>query len=99
MIYLLAYCVVAIRIGLAVLQQRNVEERRVLIIPMQSLVMQFFDAATYGLGGAAFMAHDWLQIGFMGLGAGTGSLFALWIDRRYFARSKVVPMAQLRRVK
>ena len=86
MIYVIAFFVVFIKIGLAVAQQRNVEEGRLVLIPFQSLVMQFFDAATYGLGGAAFMTGDWLQILAMGLGAGSGSLTAMWIDRHWLRR-------------
>ena len=86
MIYAIAFFVVFIKIGLAVAQQRNVEEGRLVLIPFQSLVMQFFDAATYGLGGAAFMTGDWLQILAMGLGAGSGSLTAMWIDRHWLRR-------------
>lgn len=93
MIYGLAFCVVFLRIGLAVLQQRNVEEGRIRIIPAQSIVMQFFDCATYGLGGAAFMAHDWWQVLCMGLGAGSGSLTAIWIDRRWLRRVAAPPIA------
>ena len=91
MIYALAFVVVFIRIGLAVLQQRNVEEGRVFIIPPQSMVMQFFDCATYGLGGAAFLAHDWWQVAAMGVGAGMGSLTAMWVDRTILRKPKLVP--------
>jgi len=84
--YAAAFAVVFIKIGLAVAQQRHIEEGRVFIIPFQSMVMQFFDAATYGIGGAAFMAHDWLSILCMGLGAGSGSLVALWVDRNWLKR-------------
>ena len=88
MIYVIAFFVVFIKIGLAVAQQRNVEEGRLMLIPFQSLVMQFFDAATYGLGGAAFLSGDWLQILAMGLGAGSGSLTAMWIDRHWLRRQR-----------
>ena len=88
MIYVIAFFVVFIKIGLAVAQQRNVEEGRLVLIPFQSLVMQFFDAATYGLGGAAFLSGDWLQILAMGLGAGSGSLTAMWIDRHWLRRQR-----------
>ena len=74
---------VFVKIGLAVIQQRSVEEGRLWMIPPQSMVMQFFDAATYGLGGAAFMAGDWWQVAAMGVGAGSGSLTAMWIDRNW----------------
>ena len=86
MTYLLAFAVVFVKIGLAVAQQRNVEEGRVWIIPPQSMVMQFFDAATYGLGGVAFINGDWLQIAAMGLGAGSGSLCAMWVDSHWLRR-------------
>lgn len=86
MIYAIAFAVVFVKIGLAVAQQRNVEEGRVWIIPPQSMVMQFFDAATYGLGGAAFISGDWWQIAAMGLGAGSGSLTAMWVDRHWLRR-------------
>lgn len=99
MIYALAFIVVFVKIGLAVAQQRNVEEGRMMIIPFQSLVMQFFDAATYGLGGAAFVSHDWPQILCMGLGAGSGSLVAMWIDRTWLRPKRHVAHGLLRRVK
>ena len=86
MIYAVAFVIVFIKIGLAVAQQRHVEEGRVFVIPFQSIVMQFFDAATYGLGGAAFMSGDWLQILAMGLGAGCGSLTAMYVDRHWLRK-------------
>jgi hypothetical protein len=55
------------------------------------MVMQFFDAATYGIGGASFIAHDWTAILFMGLGAGSGSLTAMWVDRNFLRKPKPVP--------
>lgn len=91
MTYLLAFAVVFVKIGLAVMQQRNVEEGRVFVIPFQSMVMQFFDAATYGIGGAAFITHDWTAILFMGLGAGSGSLTAMWVDRHWLRHQKLAP--------
>ena len=84
MIYLAAFLVVFVRIGLAVSQQRHIEERRFWLIPPISMITTAFDCATYGLGAAAFMAHDWIQVGFMGLGAGCGSLFALWAEHKLF---------------
>lgn len=100
MIYAIAFAVVFVKIGLAVIQQRSVEEGRLWMIPPQSVVMQFFDAATYGLGGAAFMAHDWAQVLAMGLGAGSGSLTAMWVDRRWLQRRPpVAAPAKLRLVK
>lgn len=91
MSYLLAFAVVFVKIGLAVMQQRNVEEGRVWAIPPQSIFMQFFDCATYGLGAHAFMTQDWWQVLAMGLGAGSGSLCAMWVDRHWLRRSKLVP--------
>lgn len=91
MTYLLAFAVVYIKIGLAVMQQRNVEEGRVWAIPPQSMFMQFFDCATYGLGAHAFMNQDWLQVCAMGLGAGLGSLTAMWVDRAILRKPKLVP--------
>ena len=103
MIYAVAFLVVFVRIGLAVLQQRNVEEGRTWIIPPQSMVMQFFDCATFGIGGAAFMAGNWWEVACMGLGAGTGSLTAMYVDRRWLRKDKqpqrVWARAELRRVK
>ena len=102
MTYLLAFAVVFVKIGLAVAQQRNVEEGRVKLIPFQSLVMQFFDCATYGLGASAFISQDWWQVLCMGLGAGTGSLVAMWVDRHWLRKAqpqRVWARAELRRVK
>jgi hypothetical protein len=98
-IYALAFAVVFVRIGLAVLQQRNVEEGRVRLIPAQSMVMQFFDCATYGLGGAAFLAGDWWQVAAMGVGAGSGSLTAMWVDRTYLRRAVPKPSASVTRLR
>lgn len=92
MTYLLAFAVVFAKISLAVLQQRHIEEGRVWMIPPQSMVMQWFDAATYGIGGLAFINGDWLQIAAMGLGAGSGSLTAMWIDRHWLKhKAPLVP--------
>lgn len=82
MTYLLAFAVVFVKIGLAVTQQRSVEERRLWLIPPTSLVMQGVECATWGIGVHAFATQDWLQVLCMGLGAGSGSLFALWLDSR-----------------
>lgn len=83
MTYALAFAVVFLKISLAVLQQRNVEEGRVFLIPPQSMVMQFVECATWGMGVHAFATNDWWQVACMGLGAGSGSLVAMWVDRRY----------------
>lgn len=100
--YAVAFVVVFVKIGLAVMQQRNVEEGRVFVIPFQSMVMQFFDAATYGIGGAAFISQDWRSILCMGLGAGTGSLCAMWVDRHLLPKQappRVIATPSLRLVK
>lgn len=91
MTYALAYAVVFLKISLAVTQQRNVEEGRVKLIPCLSMVMQFVECATWGIGVHAFATQDWLQVGFMGLGAGTGSLAAMWVDRHWLARKAEEP--------
>lgn len=80
---LAAFAVVFTKIALAVTQQRNVEEGRTKLIPAVSMVMQFVECATWGIGVHAFATQDWTQVFFMGLGAGTGSLVAMWVDRRW----------------
>ena len=83
MTYALSFFVVFFRIGLAVTQQRNIEEGRVFRIPPTSMITTVFDCATYGLGASAYVTHNWLQVFFMGLGAGAGSLVAIWLDRKW----------------
>ena len=85
-VYGIAFGVVFLKIALAVIQQRNVEEGRTKLIPCVSMVMQFVECATWGIGVHAFATQDWAQVAFMGVGAGTGSLTALWIDRTWLRR-------------
>ena len=87
MTYAIAFCVVFLKISLAVIQQRNVEEGRTRLIPFVSIVMQFVECATWGIGVHAFATQNWLEVFCMGLGAGAGSLTALWVDRRWLRRS------------
>ena len=84
--YAAAFAVLFLTTGLKVCQQRNVEADRRLLIPPMSLVMQVVECITWGVGVNAYANGDWLTILFMGLGAGTGSLTAMWVDRTYLKR-------------
>lgn len=101
MTYLLAFAVLFLTTGLKVVQQRNVEDDRRLLIPPLSMVMQVVECITWGVGVHAYATGNWLTIAVMGLGAGSGSLFAMWVDRRYLRRPKPLqtPVVALRRVK
>ena len=99
--YATAFLVVFLKIALAVTQQRNVEEGRTKLIPFVSMVMQFVECATWGIGVHAFATQAWGQVFFMGLGAGTGSLVAMWVDRHWLQPEMRAarPPVTLRRVR
>lgn len=91
MTYLVAFLVVFAKVGLAVLQQKAVEAERVWQIPPTSLVMQAVECATWGIGVSAFANQDWLAVLAMGLGAGSGSLVALYVNRRWISDAAPKP--------
>ena len=92
MTYFWAFAVLFVTTGLKVCQQRNVEDGRVWLIPPMSLVMQVVECITWGVGVSAYANGDWLVILAMGVGAGSGSLCAMWVDRRWLR--KPPPLAQ-----
>lgn len=89
--YLAAFAVLFITTGLKVVQQRNVEEGRIFVIPCLSLVMQFVECVTWGIGVHAYSDGHWGVILTMGLGAGSGSLTAMWVDRNWLRVPMLVP--------
>jgi hypothetical protein len=81
--YLHAFAVIFVKIGLAVIQQKNVEAERRKLIPPTSMLLQCVECVAWGVGATFYIESDWLGIAIMGIGSGSGSLIALEINRRW----------------
>lgn len=87
MTYLYAFAIIFLKIGLAVIQQKNVEDERRRLIPPTSVMLQCVECAAWGTGATFYLSGDWLGVLVMGIGSGAGSLIALEINRRWLSKS------------
>ena len=83
MTYAHAFAVIFLKIGLAVLQQKNIEVERKWLVPPTSMLLQCVECIAWGIGASFYLTGDWLGVAVMGVGSGSGSLAALWINRRW----------------
>lgn len=91
MTYAHAFAIIFLKIGLAVIQQKNIEAERKRLVPPTSMLLQCVECIAWGTGASFYLNGDWLGVFVMGVGSGSGSLVALWVNRHWLNRPKLVP--------